>query len=87
MKKKRKKSSFEDVIKGLHLGGRLEQFERNGGGQWVATNRPHRNKKKYDRKRMPKLMGILSFKNRVIFSFNVFLNKYSKQDIYLLNML
>ena len=24
-------------------------FERNGGGQWVCTNRPHKNKKKYDR--------------------------------------
>ena len=25
-------------------------FERNGGGQFVCLNRPHKNKKKYDRK-------------------------------------
>ena len=25
-------------------------FERNGGGQFVSTNKPHKNKKKYTRK-------------------------------------
>ena len=30
---------------------RLEEFERNGGGQFVAKDRPHKNLKKYDRKR------------------------------------
>ncbi len=45
---------MEDHIKALHISGRQEQFERNGGGQWVAVNRPHKNKKKYDRKQSKK---------------------------------
>ena len=41
----------DDVVKAMKRGSRELQFERNGGGQFVAINRPHRNKKKYDRKR------------------------------------
>ena len=41
----------EDVIKAIRRGNRELQFERNGGGQWVAIDRVWKNKKKYDRKR------------------------------------
>lgn len=53
-KKKKKNNLMTDKIKALHISGREEQFERNGGGQWVAVNRPHKNKKKYDRKQSKK---------------------------------
>lgn len=52
MKKIKKPSKEEDQILALHIVGRNDQFERNGGGQWVAVNRPHKNKKKYDRKQI-----------------------------------
>lgn len=51
MKKKKKTSFQEDVIKAFKKANRELQMERNGGGQWVAVNRPHKNLKKYDRKR------------------------------------
>ena len=51
MKKKKKTTIQEDVIKALKKANRELQMERNGGGQWVAVNRPHKNLKKYDRKR------------------------------------
>ena len=54
MKKVKKRNmtiGFDDYIKANRIASRNEQFERNGGGQFVAINRPHRNKKKYDRKR------------------------------------
>lgn len=63
MAKKRKtkeQQHLQDTIKAIHIAGRQEQFERNGGGQWVAMNRPHKNKKKYDRKQMNKEMRDLS---------------------------
>lgn len=37
-------------VKILRMISRDEQFERNGGGQFVAMNRVFKNKKKYDRK-------------------------------------
>ena len=39
-----------DQAKVLKMVSRLNEFDRNGGGQWVSKNRPHKNKKKYDRK-------------------------------------
>ena len=51
MKTKKKTTIQEDVIKALKKANRELQMERNGGGQWVAVNRPHKNLKKYDRKR------------------------------------
>lgn len=51
MKKKKKTTFQEDVIKAFKKANRELQMERNGGGQWVAVNRPHKNLKKYDRKR------------------------------------
>lgn len=49
--KTKKKNIDDSVIKAMKKANRELQFERNGGGQWVAVNRPHKNKKKYDRKR------------------------------------
>lgn len=40
----------EDYIKANKAIARLEELEKNGG-RWVAKDRPHKNKKKYDRKR------------------------------------
>lgn len=40
-----------DINKIIKMISRNEQFERNGGGQFVAINRPHKNLKKYNRKR------------------------------------
>lgn len=48
---KKKKCINQDVIKAFKKANRELEFERNGGGQWVSVNRPHKNKKKYDRKR------------------------------------
>lgn len=50
----KKTQKIKDQIKALHISGRLSQFERNGGGQWVSVNRPHKNKKKYDRNKSKK---------------------------------
>ena len=51
MKKKKKKNNIqEDVIKAMRKANREIELERNGG-RWIAVNRPHKNKKKYDRKR------------------------------------
>lgn len=52
---KKKKTLQDDVIKAFKKANRELQFERNGGGQFVAVNRPHKNKKKYDRKRDKKV--------------------------------
>ena len=49
--KTKKKNINDSVIKAMKKANRELQFERNGGGQWVAVNRPHKNKKKYDRKK------------------------------------
>lgn len=53
MTKKQKKMTIgvDDYIKINKKLSRLEEFERNGGGQFVAKDRPHKNLKKYDRKR------------------------------------
>lgn len=48
--KTKKKNINDSVIKAMKKANRELQFERNGGGQWVAVNRPHKNKKKYNRK-------------------------------------
>lgn len=42
-----KSNEMDKIIK---MYSRDCSFDRNGGGQWVAINRPHKNKKKYDRK-------------------------------------
>lgn len=54
--KKSQKISFtiDDYIRANKAINRLEELERNGG-QWIAVNRPHKNKKKYDRKRDRKI--------------------------------
>lgn len=51
MKKKNKKQfDIDDYIKANKAINRLEELERNGG-RWIVKDRPHKNKKKYDRKK------------------------------------
>lgn len=52
MKKRKKKMTIgiEDYIKANKKLAREEELARNGG-RWVAKDRPHKNMKKYDRKR------------------------------------
>lgn len=52
MKKNKKKMTIgvEDYIKANKKFAREEEMARNGG-RWVAKDRPHKNMKKYDRKR------------------------------------
>lgn len=47
----RKADIQKDVWKSFKRANREIEFLRNGGGQWVAKDRPWKNKKKYDRKR------------------------------------
>lgn len=54
MAKIKKTNHQKDVIKALHISSKQAEVERNGGNQWVAVNRPHKNKKKYNRKDMKK---------------------------------
>ena len=49
--KKSKRTKSNDPAKILKMISRDEQFERNGGGQWVAMNRVFKDKSKYDRNR------------------------------------
>lgn len=41
----------DKVLSAFKKANREIEFERNGGGHWVAKTRPHKNKRKYDRKR------------------------------------
>ena len=41
---------FNDYIKANKRLAREEELQRNGG-RWIAKDRPHKNLKKYDRKR------------------------------------
>lgn len=50
MKRRKKNNIQEDVIKAMRKANREIELERNGG-RWIAVNRPHKDKKKYDRKR------------------------------------
>jgi hypothetical protein len=46
-----KKNKKENIaIKAMKKANREIELERNGG-RWIAINRPHKNLKKYDRKR------------------------------------
>lgn len=49
MRIKNKIGSIEDYIKANRKASREEELERNGG-RWVAKDRPHKNKKAYNRK-------------------------------------
>ena len=50
LKKQKMSIGVEDYIKANKKLAREEELQRNGG-RWVAKNRPHKNLKKYDRKR------------------------------------
>jgi hypothetical protein len=54
MKTKHKKINFNDEYIRINKEiNRNLELERNGG-RWIAVNRPHKNKKKYDRKQNKK---------------------------------
>lgn len=59
-KKKKKVNPIEDAVKAFRKANREIELERNGG-RWIAVNRPHKNKKKYNRKRDSKVVESLSF--------------------------
>ena len=48
--KKSKPTKSNEQYKILRMISRDEQFERNGGGQFVAVNRAYKDKSKYNRK-------------------------------------
>ena len=48
--KKSKVTKSNEAYKILRMISRNEQFERNGGGQFVAMNRVYKDKSKYNRK-------------------------------------
>lgn len=55
MKTKKKKLNEQEIaIKALKKANRELELERNGG-RWIAINRPHKNHKKYNRKRDKKI--------------------------------
>ena len=47
---KQKHNKPKDALKAFHKANRELAFERNGGGQFVATTRKWKDKSKYDRK-------------------------------------
>lgn len=57
-KKKKKVNPIEDAVKAFRKANREIELERNGG-RWIAVNRPHKNKKKYNRKRDSKVVESL----------------------------
>lgn len=63
----KKKMTFDEkeYIKINKSLARLEELERNGG-RWIAVNRPHKNKKKYDRKRDRKINSYGLFYYKII---------------------
>jgi hypothetical protein len=77
----KKKNNDEIAIKALKKANREIELERNGG-RWVAVNRPHKNHKKYDRKRDKKI----NFDLPLYFFFNyttIFLFYFLMFSIYL----
>lgn len=50
LKKQKMSIGVEDYIKANKKLAREEELQRNGG-RWVAKDRPHKNLKKYNRKR------------------------------------
>ena len=88
MKKKSKKISFEDLyVKANRKAQREIELERNGG-RWIAVDRPHKNKKKYDRKRDKKFNVLIPF-SFIMFVANYFPMKkfYSAGLLYLIAMM
>jgi hypothetical protein len=54
MCKKSKPTKSTEQYKILRMISRDEQFDRNGGGQFVSMNRVYKDKSKYNRKDMKK---------------------------------
>ena len=47
----KKTNQPKNALNAIKKANRELAFERNGGGQFVASSKPHTNKKKYNRKR------------------------------------
>lgn len=77
MKKIKKPKMIIDSDEYIRINKKLNreaELERNGG-RWIAVNRPHKNKKKYDRKRDRKIdFYPFSFLSECFFYRNVFSN-------------
>lgn len=69
---KRTKSNEQNKI--LRMISREEQFERNGGGQFVSMNKIHKNKKKYDRKQQKKDLRNMDLRSFYIVSYIIILS-------------
>lgn len=63
--------NLDDYIRENKKLSRLEELERNGG-HWKSINRPHKNKKKYDRKRDRKINsdGLFNFFRNIYLYFH-----------------
>ena len=59
-KNRRTIGTTEDLIKAFRKASRDAELERNGG-RWVAKDRPHKNKKAYNRKRERRIDVPFSF--------------------------
>lgn len=53
-KKPKMRFDFNDYLQANRKINREQELERNGG-RWIAIDRPHKNKKAYDRKRDKKI--------------------------------
>jgi hypothetical protein len=59
---KKQNQNFNDVVKALKRANRDIQFERNGGGHFVANTKIHQSTKTYNRKKDKQaLRDLLSF--------------------------
>ena len=63
--KKSKPTKSNQIHKILRMISRDEQFERNGGGQFVSMNRAYKDKSKYNRN--DKKKELRSFLNSFLF--------------------
>lgn len=52
------KINTDEYIRANKAINRKEELERNGG-RWIAKDRPHKNKKKYDRKRFKNFTSLI----------------------------
>lgn len=73
-KRKNKKTigTTEDLIKAFRKASREAELERNGG-RWMAKDRPHKNKKTYNRKRDRQIDVPFFLYQKTVFPFISFL--------------
>lgn len=85
--KKSKIPKTNNPFKILKMISREEEFERNGGGQWIAKDRPYKNKKKYNRRDQKKGIRQELMPFSFLKKFNlIFFVSYSKK-LYICNII